>query len=82
MSIVQLHLAGWKGPIWQKRSYDHLVRDEEELQALATYILGNPVRGGLWSRSKITDGAAYPSASNRACRDPGQKTVNGQFVFP
>jgi REP element-mobilizing transposase RayT len=43
----QLHLAGWKGPIWQKRSYDHLVRDEEELQALATYILGNPVRGGL-----------------------------------
>jgi putative transposase len=37
----------WKGRLWQKRSYDHIVRAEEDLYALAVYILNNPVRRGL-----------------------------------
>jgi len=38
---------GWQGKLWQKRSYDHLVRSPEELLSIATYILDNPVRDGL-----------------------------------
>ena len=43
----ELRLRGWKGPLWQPRSYDHLVRKEEDLQALAAYILQNSVRKGM-----------------------------------
>jgi putative transposase len=39
--------VGWHGKLWQPRYYDHLVRAEEDLRAIAQYILGNPVRLGL-----------------------------------
>ena len=32
---------------WQKDFYDHLLRDEEDQENQALYILNNPVRGGL-----------------------------------
>src|SRR5712692_7025208 len=35
------------GKLWQGRSYDHIVRAEEDLRAIALYILNNPVRKGL-----------------------------------
>jgi putative transposase len=38
---------GQQGKLWQKRSYDHLVRRTEDPQAIARYILDNPVRRGL-----------------------------------
>lgn len=38
---------GWKGKLWQPRSYDHLVRRSEGLRAIAEYIINNPVRKGL-----------------------------------
>ena len=38
---------GWQGKLWQKRSYDHLVRNSEELRSIAQYVLDNPVRAGL-----------------------------------
>lgn len=38
---------GWQGKLWQPRSYDHLVRSNESLAAIAEYILNNPVRKGL-----------------------------------
>jgi REP element-mobilizing transposase RayT len=42
---------GWryniKGPLWQRRSYDHIVREEEDLQETAKYIVNNPVRSGV-----------------------------------
>jgi len=38
---------GWKGKLWQPRSYDHIVRAEEDLREIARYILNNPVRAGL-----------------------------------
>lgn len=37
----------WGGPFWQKSYYDHVLRGEEHLQALAEYIWENPVRAGL-----------------------------------
>jgi putative transposase len=39
--------VGWHGRLWQPRYYDHLVRAEEDLRAIAQYILDNPVRRGL-----------------------------------
>ena len=41
---------GWRGRLWQPRSYDHIVRAEEDLRAIAKYILNNPVRQGLVTR--------------------------------
>jgi REP element-mobilizing transposase RayT len=43
--------VGWryniKGPLWQRKSYDHILRREENIQEVATYIVNNPVRSGL-----------------------------------
>ena len=36
-----------RGPFWQSESYDHVVRDEEELNRIVEYVLFNPVRAGL-----------------------------------
>jgi REP element-mobilizing transposase RayT len=35
------------GPFWQDESYDHVIRDQEELQRIVHYVLGNPVKAGL-----------------------------------
>lgn len=35
------------GTFWQSESYDHWVRDEEELERIVDYIGANPVRAGL-----------------------------------
>jgi putative transposase len=35
---------GWQGKLWQPRFYDHIVRSNENLQAIAEYISANPVR--------------------------------------
>ena len=38
---------GWQGKLWQPRYYDHIVRREESLRAIAQYLLDNPVRQRL-----------------------------------
>ncbi len=35
------------GGFWQHESYDHFVRDEQELERTILYILNNPVKAGL-----------------------------------
>ena len=39
--------VGRSGPVWQKGFYDHALRDEENLAAVARYIVANPLRAGL-----------------------------------
>jgi REP element-mobilizing transposase RayT len=34
-------------PFWQAESYDHVVRDGEEMKRIISYILENPVKAGL-----------------------------------
>jgi REP element-mobilizing transposase RayT len=36
-----------QGSLWQKGFYDHALREEEELQDIARYIVANPLRAGL-----------------------------------
>ncbi len=38
---------GWKGCVWQPRYHDHAVRREENIRALARYVIANPLRAGL-----------------------------------
>ena len=42
---------GWRyninGPLWQRKSYDHILRKEEKIEEVVTYILYNPVRRRL-----------------------------------
>lgn len=40
-------ILGRQGAFWQHESYDHIVRDEAELQRIRRYILQNPVQAGL-----------------------------------
>lgn len=40
-------LLGRQGQFWQHESYDHVVRDEAELNRVRDYVLKNPVKVGL-----------------------------------
>ncbi len=38
---------GIENKIWQPRFYDHILRQEENVEKVVEYILGNPIRQGL-----------------------------------
>jgi REP element-mobilizing transposase RayT len=40
-------LLGREGDFWQHESYDHIIRDEAELDRTVRYVLNNPVEAGL-----------------------------------
>ena len=40
-------IIGRRAPVWQPGFYDRAIRREEDLIAIARYIVLNPVRGGL-----------------------------------
>ncbi len=48
------------GRVWQRRFYDHAVRDEEDWRTRLNYLHGNPVRAGL-----VESAAEYPWSSGR-----------------
>ena len=43
-------VLGRSGQFWQHESYDHWVRDTDELCRIAEYISLNPVKAGLVTR--------------------------------
>ena len=40
-------MLGSEGQVWQKESYDHIIRDHDELRAYQRYIRENPVKARL-----------------------------------
>lgn len=48
-------ILGRQGAFWQAESYDHVVRDERELERIVEYVINNPVKAGLAS-----DGLSWP----------------------
>src|SRR5205085_4394603 len=46
-TTTQSWKLGYRGMLWQQRFYDHILRLTEDAQAIADYILANPVRKGL-----------------------------------
>ncbi|HWR66289.1 MAG TPA: transposase [Bellilinea sp.] len=48
LTARQINLQlGRQGQFWQHESYDHVVRDDQELLKIIDYVLNNPVRAGL-----------------------------------
>ncbi|MWV18358.1 transposase [Pseudomonas sp. L-22-4S-12] len=41
---------GRRGPLWQHGYHDRALREEEDLQAMARYVVANPLRAGLVER--------------------------------
>ncbi len=56
-SIVKL-LPDWRGPIWQKESFDHIVRSPDHLERFRIYIADNP--RGLSADRYSRNGVAPP----------------------
>ncbi|WP_448605398.1 REP-associated tyrosine transposase [Thermoflexus hugenholtzii] len=54
-------LLGQSGPFWQSAFYDHALRVQESVEAVARYIEENPVRRGL-----VVDPSEYPFSSANA----------------
>lgn len=59
-------LLGLHGSFWQSESYDHWVRDEEELERIVLYINHNPVKAGLADRPHLWP---FGSARDRFLQD-------------
>jgi REP element-mobilizing transposase RayT len=53
---------GRSGPLWQDESYDHIIRNREDYEEKAAYILDNPRRRGL-----VVDGAQWPWWGKGSC---------------
>jgi tryptophan synthase beta chain len=51
--------------LWQRSYYDHMIRDEEDLQMSADYVWDNPVRAGL-----VDERDAYPFSGPRELMGP------------
>jgi putative transposase len=64
---------------WQAESYDHWVRDELELERIAAYIEGNPVKAGFvdsaakyrWSSA----GTCVETSNQRGCARHGSRKL-------
>jgi putative DNA methylase len=59
-------VLGRSGQCWQHESYDHWVRDDEELERIVQYIVANPVKAGL---AVLPHEWPFGSASDRFLRD-------------
>ncbi len=40
-------MRGASDPVWQRGYYDHIIRDETELNAIREYIANNPLQWSL-----------------------------------
>jgi len=49
-----------EGPLWQTKFYDHILREPNQLESIASYIWANPVRKGL-----CEDAASYPLSGSQ-----------------
>ena len=45
-------ILGRSGAFWQEESYDHCIRNPDELHRIITYVLNNPVKIGLVKKWK------------------------------
>jgi REP element-mobilizing transposase RayT len=67
-------------PFWQSESYEHLIRDDEDLHRCCQYTLMNPVNSRLcvrqedWKWSSAYVAQPSPAASSRTVSVPGSQT--------
>ena len=65
------------GQFWQHESYDHWVRDDEELERIVEYIAANPVKAGLACNAEDW---LFCSARDRFLRDGLQMAWLGDIL--
>ncbi len=56
---------GRKGRVWQAKSFDHVLRSSEGLDAKIQYLIENPVRAGL-----VQEWKQYPWLWTKALVNP------------
>ena len=75
--------------IWQRRFWEHTVRDEDELSAFCDYIHYNPVKHGqaqcphAWPYSsfhRFVEGKLYSSDWLCCCREPVRKVMSFDMI--
>jgi len=64
------------GTFWQSESYDHWVRDEDELERIVNYIMENPMKAGIVQSPQH---AYFSSCHDRYLTD-GE--ISGWLIFP
>lgn len=69
-AIKQMAMASLsEGPLWQEGYHDHALRREEDVLAVARYVVANPLRAGLTRR--LADyplwGSQYPEEFAGMC---------------
>ncbi|HUS36630.1 MAG TPA: transposase [Verrucomicrobiae bacterium] len=60
-----------EGALWQSESYDHLIRDDEDMARCCRYVVENPVQAGLckqaeewaWSNAAVVAQVSRPAGS-------------------
>ncbi|HZN34576.1 MAG TPA: transposase [Pirellulaceae bacterium] len=67
-------LLGRSGVFWQKESYDHWIRDADELERIVAYVASNPVKAGLCDQSRRWQ---FSSAYDRYQRDGSESALVG-----
>ena len=40
-------LLGVEAPVWQRESFDHLIRNEDKARETTRYVLDNPAKAGM-----------------------------------
>src|SRR4030042_900894 len=66
-------------PVWQRNYYEHVIRDEDELNAIRRYIADNPTRWEEDPENMDTVGSNNVGAGPRACPPP---TPTGDHATP
>jgi putative transposase len=59
--VKQLGWPPFRGRLWQRNYYEHVVRDEESLNRIRQYILDNPAR---WEFDRENPAATAPEPEN------------------
>ena len=59
---------GTSGEVWERESFDHLVRSEDALQRFVSYVENNPVAAGLCEKP---EGWPFSSGACVPCRGAG-----------
>ncbi len=60
--------SGWvpfRGRLWQRNYYEHIIRDEESLNRIRQYVLENPIR---WAFDRENIAATNPEPGEAWCR--------------
>ena len=80
-------ILGRRGAFWQAENYDHVVRDERELERIVEYVIYNPVKAGLtadgvsWAWTYVAGGdAAIAARSGSSMRRTASPPTMGLAV--